>query len=209
MYTPAQFARRVNVSVKTIQKWDRLGILPAKRTITNRRYYTDEDLSAALRIPRVPSVRRTVAYCRVSSQAQKPDVANQKRILEQYCQQQHIEVDEWIMEIGGGMNFKRKQFLRLVDQILAGEVERLVLAHQDRLARFAYSLLVHLCQSHQCELLVMNTEELSPEHELVQDLITITHCFSSRLYGLRNYRKALEKAIADDQSTQNSAQSDA
>ena len=209
MYTPAQFARRVNVSVKTIQKWDRLGILPAKRTITNRRYYTDEDLSAALRIPRVPSVRRTVAYCRVSSQAQKPDVANQKRILEQYCQQQHIEVDEWIMEIGGGMNFKRKQFLRLVDQILAGEVERLVLAHQDRLARFAYSLLVHLCQSHQCELLVMNTEELSPEQELVQDLITITHCFSSRLYGLRNYRKALEKAIADDQSTQNSAQSDA
>ena len=113
------------------------------------------------------------------------------------------------MEIGGGMNFKRKQFLRLVDQILAGEVERLVLAHQDRLARFAYALLVHLCQSHQCELLVMNTEELSPEHELVQDLITITHCFSSRLYGLRNYRKALEKAIADDQSTQNSAQSDA
>jgi putative resolvase len=149
------------------------------------------------------------AYCRVSSQAQKPDLANQKRILEQYCQQQHVEVDEWIMEIGGGMNFKRKQFLRLVDQILAGEVERLVLAHQDRLARFAYSLLVHLCQSHQCELLVMKTEELSPEQELVQDLITITHCFSSRLYGLRNYRKALEKAIADDQSSQNSAQSDA
>ena len=111
MYTPAQFARRVNVSVKTIQKWDRLGILPAKRTITNRRYYTDEDLSAALRIPRVPSVRRTVAYCRVSSQAQKPDLANQKRILEQYCQQQHIEVDEWIMEIGGGMNFQRKHDL--------------------------------------------------------------------------------------------------
>ncbi len=97
MYTPAQFAKRVNVSVKTIQKWDRLGILPAKRIITNRRYYTDEDLSAALRMPRVPSVRRTVAYCRVSSQAQKPDLANQKRILEQYCQQQHIEVDEWIM----------------------------------------------------------------------------------------------------------------
>jgi predicted site-specific integrase-resolvase len=81
-----------------------------------------------------------------------------------------------------------------------------VLAHQDRLARFAYALLVHLCQSHQCELQVMNTEELSPEQELVQDLITITHCFSSRLYGLRNYQKALEKAIADDQSTQNSAQ---
>jgi putative resolvase len=165
MYTPAQFAKRINVSVKTIQKWDRLGILPAKRTITNRRYYTDADLAAALGLSRVPSVRRTVAYCRVSSQAQKPDLENQKRILGQYCQRQGIEVDEWITEIGGGMNFKRKQFLRLVDQILAGEVERVVLAHQDRLARFAYSLMVHLCQTHHCQLVVMNTELLSPEQE--------------------------------------------
>jgi hypothetical protein len=46
---------------KTIQKWDRLGFLSAKRTITNRRYYTDEDLSAALRMPRVPSIRWTAS----------------------------------------------------------------------------------------------------------------------------------------------------
>ncbi len=101
--------------MKTIQKWDRLGILPAKRTITNRRYYTDSDLAAALGLPRLQKDRRTVAYCRVSSQAQKPDLEHQKRILEQYCQQHHIEVDEWITEIGGGMSFKRTQFLKLVD----------------------------------------------------------------------------------------------
>jgi putative resolvase len=74
-----------------------------------------------------------------------------------------------------------------------------------RLARFAYSLQVHLCQTHHCQLVVMNTENVSPEQELVQDLITITHCFSSRLYGLRNYRKALQKAIKDDQSAQDQA----
>jgi putative resolvase len=209
MYTPAQFAKRINVSVKTIQKWDRLGILPAKRTITNRRYYTDADLAAALRLERVPSARRTVAYCRVSSQVQKPDLENQKRILEQYCQRQGIKVDEWMTEIGGGMNCKRKQFLRLVDAILAGEIAQVVLAHQDRLARFGYSLLVHLSQTHHCQLVVMNREQLSPEQELVQDLITITHCFSSRLYGLRNYRKALEKAIKDDQSAQDQTATDA
>jgi putative resolvase len=209
MYTPSQFAKKVGVSVKTIQKWDRLGILPAKRTITNRRYYTDDDLAAALGLPRLRRDRRTVAYCRVSRQAQKPDLENQKRILEQYCRASGIEVDEWIAEIGGGMNFKRKQFLRLVDQILLGEVERVIVAHQDRLARFGYSLLIHLCRTHQCQLVVMNTETLSPEQELVQDLITITHCFSSRLYGLRNYRKALENAIKDDQGAQDQAPSDA
>ena len=209
MYTPAIFAKRVGVSVKTLQKWDRIGILPAKRTITNRRYYTDEELAAALRLPRVQKERRTVAYCRVSSQAQKPDLANQRRVLEAFCTQRNIEVDEWMVEVGGGLNFKRKQFLSLVDAIVEGQVERVILAHQDRLARFGYQLLVHLCETHQCELLVMNTEELSPEQELVQDLITITHCFSSRLYGLRNYRTALKKAIADDQSAQDQAPSNA
>ena len=81
-------------------------------------------------------------------------------------------------------------------------------AHQDRLARFGYKLLSHLCQTHHCKLVVMNIEARSPEQELVQDLITITHCFSSRLYGLRNYRKALQKALKDDQSAQNPASSD-
>jgi putative resolvase len=209
MYTPAQFAKKINVSVKTIQKWDRLGILPAKRTISNRRYYTEEDLAAALRLPRVPIKRRTVAYCRVPSQAQKADLENQKRLLEQYCREVGIQVDEWITEIGGGMNFKRTHFLRLVDAIVEGSVERVVLAHQDRLARFAYALLEHLCETHHCTLVVMNTKQVSPEQELVQDLITITHCFSSRLYGLRNYRTAIAKAIADDQSAQNTPASHA
>jgi len=84
-----------------------------------------------------------------------------------------------------------------------------MLAHEDHLARFAYSLMVHICQTQQCHLVVMKTELLSPEQELVQDLITITHRFSHRLYGLRNYRKALEKAIKDDQGAQDQASSDA
>ncbi len=209
MYTPSQFAKKIGVSVKTIQKWDRIGVLPAKRTITNRRYYTDEDLRLALRLPRVQKDRRTVAYCRVSSQAQQPELANQQAVLRAFCKQQAIQVDEWITEIGGGLNFERKLFLRLMDAILAGEVACVVLAHPDRLARFGYQLLLHLCRTHQCKLVVMNTETLSPLEELVQDLITITQCFSSRLDGLRNYRKALQKAIKDDQSAQDQASSNA
>ena len=205
MYKPSAFAKRVGVSVKTLQKWDRLGILPAKRTITNQRYYTDADMAAALRQPKAEKIRTTVAYCRVSSQAQKPDLLNQRQVLEHWCQQQQIQVDEWLMEIGGGLNFEREHFLALIDAIIDGQIERVLLAHQDRLARFGYELLAHLCEKHRCELLVLNTETLSPEQDLVQDLMTIVDCFSSRLYGLRNYRKALKKAIQDDQSAQNQA----
>lgn len=34
-------------------------------------------------------------------------------------------------EIGGGLNFKRKPFLRLVDAIIAGDVAVLLIAHKD------------------------------------------------------------------------------
>ena len=44
-------------------------------------------------------------------------------------------------------------------------------------------------------MLVLNTEQISPEQEMVQDLMAIPQCFSSRLYGLRNYRKALKAAL--------------
>ncbi len=145
-----------------------------------------------------PERRKVVVYCRVSSAAQKPDLTNQRQMLEQFCAARGIAVDEWVEEIGSGMNFKRKKFLALIDRIVVGEIETLVTAHQDRLTRFGFDLLEHLCEQANCTLVVMNSESLSPEREMVEDLMTILHCFSSRLYGLRNYRKALKEALADD-----------
>ncbi len=49
-----------------------------------------------------------------------------------------------------------------------------------------------------CELLVLNQERLSPEQEMVQYMMTIVHCFSSSLYGLRNYRRQLGNALNKD-----------
>ena len=37
--------------------------------------------------------------------------------------------------------------------------------------------------------MVVNNEELSPQEELVQDIVSILHVFSCRLYGLRKYKK--------------------
>ena len=39
-YKPKDFAELLGVSVKTLQRWDREGILKANRTLTDRRYYT-------------------------------------------------------------------------------------------------------------------------------------------------------------------------
>ncbi|GHO79131.1 hypothetical protein KSD_69230 [Ktedonobacter sp. SOSP1-85] len=207
MYSVAQFAKQIGVSVKTLQRWDREGRLTAKRTVSGRRYYDEADLATALNLPQRSAARRIVAYCRVSSPAQRPDLQNQRVALERYAVSRHLMVDEWIMEIGGGLNFERKRFLRLIDAIVEGEISCLLIAHQDRLARFGFDLLKHLCETHHTEVVVMNTETLSPEQEVVQDLMSIVHCFSSRLYGLRNYRKTLEKALQDEYRTPHSDES--
>lgn len=39
-YKPKEFAKLLNVSVITLQRWDKAGKLKAFRTPTNRRYYT-------------------------------------------------------------------------------------------------------------------------------------------------------------------------
>lgn len=186
--------------VKTLQRWDREGTLsPAGRTKTGRRAYTREQLDTFLgqQIGR-PEPHRVIAYCRVSSAAQKPDLKNQRRVLEEFAAARGLVDVEWIEEVGGGLNFNRKRFLEIMDAVSRREVRTIVLAHKDRLVRFGYQWFEHHCKAHGCDILVLNNESLSPEQEMVQDLMTIVHCFSSRLYGLRNYKKKLSEAIGQD-----------
>ena len=140
--------------------------------------------------------QRIIAYCRVSSQAQRPDLKNQRSVIEDFCLARGMANVEFVEEIKGGLNFKRPLFGEVMDAIERREVKTLVIAHRDRLCRFGFEWFERHCKAHECELLVLNTEKLSPEQEMVQDLMTIVHCFSARLYGLRNYRKALREALA-------------
>ena len=196
MITTGKAASKLGVSVKTIQRWDREQKLKAHRTLTGRRYYEQDQLTTFLGKAKPPVQQRDlVAYCRVSSQAQRPDLRNQRAVITDFCVSKGLANVEYVEEIGGGLNFKRPRFTELVDRICAGCVATLILAHKDRLARFGFELLRHLCQINQCELLIIDDEKLSPEREMVEDLMTIVHCFSSRLYGLRNYKKALKTAL--------------
>ena len=192
-YTPKQFGQLIGKSVNTLQKWDRKGILNAYRSPTNRRYYThDQYLQYRGLVAQEQGL--TIVYTRVSGVAQKPDLANQIKALEAYCQQHSITVDEWLTDIGSGLNYKRKQFNRLMAMIELGQVRHLIIAHRDRLVRFGYEYFEAFCERHHTEIVTINGENLSPEQELVRDLIAIVTVFSARLHGLRSYRKVLKDA---------------
>jgi len=192
---PHELAKQLGVSVETLRRWDRSGKLPAKRTVSNHRYYTEDDLMVARGLKITATERLVKVYCRVSSPKQKQELTNQRAAMEQFCLARGLAVDEWIEEIGGGLNFKRKKFLALVEEGIRGEIEMIIIAHKDRLCRFAYDLIEQLLSKRGCQIIVANQQSLSPQQELVEDLMAIIHCFSCRLYGSRSYRKDKEQAI--------------
>lgn len=194
-------AKLLGVTVKTLQRWEREGrLIPVGRTDSNRRLYTVSQIQSFIGIRQsnnsVPT--RLIAYCRVSSAAQKPDLVNQRRVLEEFIVARGLANVEFVEEIGGGLNFKRKKFLLLMEEIGRREIKILILAHRDRLTRFGFEWFEHYAKTNGCEVLVLNQERLSPEQEMVQDLMTIVHCFSSRLYGLRKYRKKLDEVLKQE-----------
>lgn len=190
-YRINEFAARIGRSTSTVRRWESEGKLIAKRLPSGHRYFDESDVRAML--GGAPERRLTVVYCRVSSAGQKDDLESQVKAMEAYCLAGAIAVDEWIKEVGGGMNFKRKQFLHLLDRIQRGEISKVLIAHKDRLVRFGFDLLEHLAIEQGCEIVVVNQETLSPEQEMVEDLLAIVHTFSCRLYGMRKYKKQLKE----------------
>ena len=184
-----QFADRIGKSPSTVRRWDRNGRLPAKRTASGERYYDESDIKKALGIQ--ASDQKVVVYCRVSSSNQKEDLSSQVKAMEQFCLGAGIAVDEWIEEIGGGMDFKRKKFLLLMTRIGVGEVSKLLVAHRDRLSRFGFDYFDHYAQDNGCEIIVVNQQSLSPEQEMIEDFLAVIDSFSSRLSSLRKYKKIL------------------
>jgi len=178
---PRIAATRLGVSTKTLERWLDAGKIKAIITPGGQRRY---DIDSVID-PQLLS-RATVLYARVSSRAQKPDLVTQIDFL-----QSRYPGCEVIQDIGSGLNYKRKGFLSLLERILSNDVGLVVIAHKDRLCRFGFDLVSWICNRQKCEILVLNQTNLSPEREMLEDILAIIHVFSCRLYGLRKYKKQI------------------
>ena len=191
-YKPKDFAELIGVSVKTLQRWDREGILHANRTLTNRRYYTYDQYLQFKGINTEHDQRQVVIYARVSARGQKDDLKNQVAFLRQFCNARGMIVDQCVEEYGSGLNYNRRKWNALLDEVMEQKIKTIVVTHKDRFLRFGYDWFEKFCMKFHTIIIVVNNEELSPQEELVQDIISILHVFSCRLYGLRKYKKLIE-----------------
>jgi putative resolvase len=175
-----------------------MGILKAHRSITKRRYYTyDQYLQMT---GRKAKRQQLVVYCRVSSASQKKDLISQKKAVESFCLAAGKIINVKLEDIGSGLNYKRKNFVHLMEMVERGEVSEIVVAHKDRLVRFGFEWFEKFCNDHGVSICVMNADALSPEQEMTKDFLSIIHCFSSRLYGLRKYKKKIIEMAKDNEN---------
>jgi predicted site-specific integrase-resolvase len=141
--------------------------------------------------------RITIAYARVSSSDQKEDLDRQRQRLDDYCVQEekHYEV---IDDLGSGLNYKKRGLKKLIQLILGGRVDKLILTHKDRLLRFGAEIIFYLCSYCGTRVEVIDDAgSLSDEERLTRDVLEIITVFSSRLYGKRAHKNKTLKSVTD------------
>jgi putative resolvase len=185
LVTIGKASELLGVSISTLRRWETDGKIKAERTQGKHRRYDINKLKPELfRISL--GHRKTIAYARVSSNDQKADLSRQKQLLELYCAKQGWKY-EVISDLGSGMNYYKKGLKRLLDEILAEKVGRLVLTHKDRLLRLGAELVFAICEAKGVELVILNKgEDSSFEEDLAKDVLEIITVFSARLYGSRS-----------------------
>ena len=194
-------AKILGVSISTLRRWEWEGKITSERTTGKHRRYDLAKLKPeSFRLS--PDCRKTIAYARVSSRDQRKDLERQKELLESYCAAQGWTY-ELMSDLGSGMNYYKKGLKRLLNEILAGKINRLVITHKDRLLRFGAELIFSICEAKEVEIVILNKgEEGKFEEELAKDVLEIITVFSARLYGSRSRKnqKLIDgmKRVVDD-----------
>lgn len=202
-YKPKDFAELLNVSVKTLQRWDRDDILKAFRTPTDRRYYTYDQYLEYKGINNIGDEKKKIIYTRVYTNNQKDDLKNQVKFLLDFANAKGIIIDETIEDIGSGLNYNRKKWNKLIEHCMENKIDSIMITHKDRFIRFGYEWFERFLGKYNVKIIVVNNETLSPNEELVQDIISILHVFSCKIYGMKKYKKKIEEDEEIAKSIQN------
>lgn len=191
-----EFANRVGVTAQTLRNYDNSGKFVAKRNQGGQRFYTEDDILRYQGINIKEKPRHNVIYTRVSTRNQMDDLNDQVEFLKQYCNANGFIVTEVIKDIGSGLNYKRKKWNNLLfEQVMNKEIDTIFIAYKDRFIRFGFDWFESFCNKFGTKIVIVQNETLSPEEEVIQDLISIIHVFSCRVYGLRKYKKSINKEI--------------
>ena len=202
-YKVGEFAKLLNVTVKTLQNWDKQGTLKAYRTPSNQRFYTEEQLNQVLGLSNEKQEEKPglkIGYCRLSTHNQKNSLKNQEQSIRNYTNAKRVILDDVLTDIGSGINYNRKNFNRILELVEAKEISEIYVTYKDRFVRFGFDWFNTFCEKHGAKIIILNQPSTSPEQELAEDLLNIVTVFSARSHSLRTYKKQLEQNLNETNS---------
>jgi predicted site-specific integrase-resolvase len=174
----------LQVTVKTLRIWDKEGKIRTIRTPSNIRRYNLKDIQNIISYGPPDEEKEKICYCRVSSRKQMDDLKRQEDFFRTKFPN-HILVTD----VGSGINWKRKGLKTILDKAMHGDISEIVVAHRDRLCRFAFELLEWIFERNGVKLLVLDEEKgHSSDQELADDILSIIHVYSCRKMGQRRYK---------------------
>ena len=179
----------LNISRQTLVKYVKNGDIRVVMQ-TNKQYdYNEEDVyrKAGLSENRVNAV-----YARVSTPKQKRDLENQAETLISYCNANGVKVDKVYKDIASGMNFDRKQFRSMLEDVLNYRISSIYITYKDRFSRISFDMFERLFLEYNCKIIVINKTESTTEDdekEIFSDIISMLHCFAMKMYSRRRKKK--------------------
>ncbi len=186
--TPKKASEFHCVTNSTLIRWAREGKIRHLKTGGGQYRYWIEPSETPMEYPIENSptpCRVTFIYARVSTSSQRDDLDRQiKHLAENY------PTAKIASDIGSGLNFNRKGLQSLLEKITMGTVSSVIISHKDRVSRFGFEWFEYICKSNDTELVILNDKNKSfksPRDELVEDLLAVTHSFSSKMYSNRKY----------------------
>ena len=208
-YRTKQVADMFGIHKHTLLSWVRRGYITPLKTPTGEYRWTQRHIQELQKLlgkqPVFPSdeiikqpLRINVIYCRTSSQKEKHFIYNQVQACKDFCLRQGWTAHEIITDIASSFNFKRKGLRKLLDLVLQGNVERVIVYDRDRLTRFAFDFFVDLFRRYETEIVVV--DETISEHtvdEITKELISFIHYITSKLYGSRKYTKHMRQQMCE------------
>jgi putative resolvase len=196
---PKEAAELLRVTPNTLIRWDKEGKINTSRTPSGQRRYDLQDVknNAGVYTPYKPKIQKyKVCYCRVSSRKQSDDLERQKDFFRHKYPKHRMVTD-----IGSGLNWKRKGLQTILEQSMSGNISEVVVAHRDRLCRFAFELLEFIFKYNGIKLVVLNkANDKSNSSELTDDIMSIIHVYSCREMGKRKYSKQKTKDLSQQET---------
>lgn len=188
----------LRISNPTLSSYVKRGLIKTT-TMPNGRYNYDEESVYAFLNAGVP--RKVYLYGRVSSSNQKKDLISQIEMLKQYCFSNGIKVDGVFQDIASGISFEnRKEFFRLLDEVINRKVKTVYITYKDRLSRVGFDLFYHLFRKFGTEIVIIS-EVGSPKldsEEIFEEIVSLLHCYSMKMYSKRRVAKI--KEVLEDES---------